>query len=263
VTLETWSSGGAYESYVGRWSRLVATEFLEWLEAPQGARWLDVGCGTGALSQAVLNRCRPSSIVGIDASAAYVEHAAATVTDPRAKFRTGDAQELPFEDDAFDVVISGLVLNFVPQPERMASEMARVCRPAGQVAAYVWDYADGMQLKRDFWDAAAALDIQARALDEGVRFLGTRPEPLSRLFVAAGLQDVATRAIDVPTTFADFDDYWQPFLQGQGPAPSYCTSLDADGRAALRDRLQASLPVENDGSIRLTARAWAVKGKTP
>jgi hypothetical protein len=138
--------------------------------------------------------------------------------------------------------------------------MRRVAAPSGTVAAYVWDYAEGMRLMRAFWDAAAALDPAAASLDEGRRFPLCRPEPLARLFAAAGLREVATRAIDVPTVFRDFDDYWDPFLGGQGPAPAYCVGLAEDARTALRERLRTSLPVAPDGRIRLTARAWAVRG---
>jgi hypothetical protein len=139
--------------------------------------------------------------------------------------------------------------------------MARVVRPGGTVALYVWDYADQMELMRRFWDAAIALDPRAHEYDEGRRFQICRPEPLRALFQEAGLSEVETRAIDVPTIFRDFDDYWTPFLGGQAPAPAYCMSLDEEHRAALRERLRGSLPTEPDSSIRLIARAWAVRGR--
>ena len=138
--------------------------------------------------------------------------------------------------------------------------MRRVTQPGGTVAAYVWDYAGEMQLMRYFWDAAVALKPAAREFDEGIRFPVCRPEPLIALFSTAGLLDVAVKAIDVPTVFKDFDDYWSPFLAGQGPAPGYCTSLSEADRVVLRDRIRAALPVAVDGSIPLIARAWAVRG---
>ncbi len=257
---DTWNSGVPYEHYVGRWSRLVAREFLARLDVPPGRRWLDVGCGAGALSQAILEATRPAEIVGIDRSEGYVAHARERVRDGRVRFEVGDAQTLPFEGGSYDAAVSGLVLNFIPQPDRAVAEMARVTRSGGAVAAYVWDYADGMQLMRHFWDAAVALDPSAGDLDEGRRFPLCRPEPLTDLFRAAGLRNVEVRAIDVPTTFRDFDDYWTPFLGGQGPAPTYTMSLSEDGRGALRERIRAGLPIEKDGSIHLTARAWAVRG---
>ena len=258
---DVWASGDAYEPYVGRWSRAVGREFLSWLDIPPAGRWLDVGCGTGALTQVVLERGAPARVTSIDSSAGYVDYARARTADERVEFRIGDARSLPFDDAAFDVAVSGLVLNFVPDKEKALAEIGRTVRPGGAVAAYVWDYAGEMQLMRRFWDAATALDPAALELDEGRRFPICRPEPLAELFGAAGLEDVAVRAIEVPTVFKDFDDYWDPFLGGQGPAPGYCMSLPEEARAALRQRIHAGLPFRSDGSIHLIARAWAVRGR--
>jgi SAM-dependent methyltransferase len=256
-----WAAGEAYEPYVGRWSRLVAPQFLRWLGVPAGARWLDVGCGTGALSGAILDGCAPASVLGVDPSEGFLAYATRHVTDPRAGFRRGDAQALPVEDAGFDAVVSGLVLNFVPDQAQAAREMRRAVRPGGRVAAYVWDYTEGMQMMRRFWDAAAALDpAGAGGRDEALRFPLCRPGPLRALFEAAGLRAVAVAPIEVPTVFRDFDDYWSPFLAGGAPAPAYCLALEEDRRAALRERLRASLLTAPDGSIRLSARAWAVQG---
>ena len=257
---DAWDSGDAYEPYVGRWSRLVAREFLGWLAVPAGRLWLDVGSGTGALAQTILALAAPGKVVGVDPSPAYVAFARERVNDPRAEFEVGDAQALQAAPETFDAVVSGLVLNFVPEPDRAAAEMARVARPGGTVAAYVWDYAEGMQMMRHFWDAAGALDPAARELDEGRRFPLCRPEPLADLFRAAGLGKVEVRAIDVPTVFRDFDDYWSSFLGGQAPAPGYAMSLCEERRAALRERIRAGLPTNAEGKHHLTARAWAVRG---
>jgi SAM-dependent methyltransferase len=259
---DVWASGDAYEPYVGRWSRPVAAEFLRWLDVPAGGRWLDVGCGTGAVSGTVLTTGFPTLVVGVDPAEGYVRYAQAHVTDPRTRFGVGSAVALPVRDDAFDAVVSGLVLNFVPGPERAVAEMARAARPGGTVGAYVWDYAGDMQLMRYFWDTAGTLDPRARALDEGVRFPLCRPQPLRELFVGAGLADVEVRPIDVATRFRDFDDYWTPFLGGQAPAPGYAMSLDEERRTALREHIRSRLPVEADGSIGLVARAWAVRART-
>ncbi len=258
--LETWDAGDSYEAYVGRWSRAVAHEFLRSLAVPEHREWLDVGCGTGALAQTIVERAAPAAVLGIDRSGEFVAHARARVADPRARFEVGDAQALPVTDAAFDAVVSGLVLNFVPEPPRMLAEMARATRGGGTVALYVWDYAGSMELLRVFWDAAKAIDPAAAALDEGVRFPICAPAPLARLLADAGLTGIETFAIDVPTEFRDFDDYWSPFLGGQGPAPGYAMSLPEDRREALRESIRASLSVAPDGSIRLTARAWAARG---
>jgi SAM-dependent methyltransferase len=260
---DVWASADAYERYVGRWSRVVAAAFLDWLAVAPAASWLDVGCGTGALAQTLLARRSPRRLVGVDASPPYVGHARAQVHHAVGAFAAGDARQLPFRDRTFDAAVSGLVLNFVPDPALAAREIRRVVRPRGTVAAYVWDYAGDMQLMRRFWDAAVALDPAAAALDEGRRFPVALPEPLGRLFTDAGVVDVETRAIDVPTVFSDFDDYWTPFLGGQGPAPGYCVALPEESRTALRERLRATVPVRADGSIALVARAWAVKGIVP
>lgn len=258
---ETWEVGDAYEAYAGRWSRVVAREFVAWLGLSSGLRWLDVGCGTGALSGTVLDISAPAGVTGIDASAGFVAHARGRIADPRAEFLIGDALAIPVGDAAFDVAVSGLALNFFPDPPRAAAEMGRAVRPGGEVAAYVWDYAGGMRMMRLFWEAAAALDPAARDRVEGSRFPLCRPGPLKELFVGTGLVDVDVRAIEVPTVFEDFDDYWSPFLGGQGPAPSYCVSLPEERREALRDRLREALTADPDGRIRLTARAWAVRGR--
>jgi SAM-dependent methyltransferase len=257
---DVWASGDAYEPYVGRWSRLVATEFLDWLAIPTACDWLDVGCGTGALTQTILNEAAPHRVVGVDPSAGFVAHATAHVTDPRATFRIGDAQALPVGADEFDVSVAGLVINFVPDQRKAVAEMARVTKPGGTIAAYVWDYAGEMQMMRRFWDAAVALSPAAKELDEGIRFPVCRPEALQDLFRKAGLKQISSRGIDAPTIFKDFDDYWTPFLGGQAPAPGYCMSLSEHDRAALRDRIRGSLPIRDDGSIHLIARAWAIKG---
>jgi SAM-dependent methyltransferase len=260
--VDRWDSGDAYEPYVGRWSRLVAQEFVRWLAVLPRSRWLDVGCGTGALTQAVLKHAEPREVVGIDPSAAYIASASVRMGDDdrRARFEIGDAQAIRAAAATFEVVVSGLVLNFVPRPELAIAEMARVTRPGGTVAAYVWDYAAGMQLMRYFWDAAGALDPKARELDEGRRFWLCQPEPLSRLFLTAELEDVEVHAIEVPTYFRDFDDYWSPFLGGQGPAPSYAMSLSEELRRELREQIRASLPSDAEGGIPLNARAWAIQG---
>jgi SAM-dependent methyltransferase len=260
VAHDLWAAGDAYEAYVGRWSRRVAVAFIAWLAAPAGGRWLDVGCGTGALSTAVLAAAEPARVVGVDPSVGFLSTAAGRIDDPRVAFVAGDARALPVRAGDFDAVVSALSLNFVPDPARAAAEVARAVRPGGIAAAYVWDYAEGMAFMRHFWDVAGTLDRAVADLDEALRFALCRPEPLRRLWTEASLHAVEVRPIEIPTVFTDFDDYWSPFLGGQGPAPGYVMSLPDEGRTALREALREHLPTEPDGSIRLTARAWAVRG---
>lgn len=256
---DVWSSGDSYEPYVGRWSRRVAADFLDRLAVEPRRRWLDVGCGTGALSVTILERCEPSEVVGVDRSDGYIAWARTHVRDDRARFVVAEATDLP--PGRADVVVSGLVLNFLPDPGAALAAM-RLRASEGLVAAYVWDYAGRMDLMRHFWDAAVELDPTAAALDEGVRFPLCRPDRLEALWRDNGFTDVATWAIDVPTVFRDFTDYWTPFLGGQGPAPGYAQSLDDRHRTELRERIRARLPFAEDGSIALTARAWGVRGRS-
>jgi SAM-dependent methyltransferase len=258
---DNWSAGRLYEPYVGRWSRLVAKDFLAWLEVRSEADWLDVGCGTGALTEIILQQGRPRAVKGVDPSAGFVDYAKGRISDGRASFAVGDAQSLPVQSSRYDAVVSGLVLNFVPQPALAVSEMLRAAKPKGVIAAYVWDYAGKMELMRYFWDAAGALDPAAFDLDEGRRFPLCRPDRLDELFTQAGLHEVKIRAIDVPTRFQNFDDYWAPFLGGQGPAPGYAMSLSEERRGLLRERIRSKLPVASDGTINLVARAWSICGR--
>ena len=260
---DRWTGGDAYEAYVGRWSRPVADQFLEWLAIPADRQWVDVGCGTGALSGAILGLAAPAAVAGVDPSPEFVAHAGATLRDPRVRFALGSASALPIEDGWADAVVAGLVLNFIADLRPALDELVRVAAPGAVIGGYVWDYAGEMQLIRRFWDVAVELDPAAASQDEGVRFPICAPEPLRTSFEGAALEDVVVRSIDVPTVFRDFDDYWTPFLSGVGPAPGYAVALDEASRDALRERLRATLPIGPDGTIHLVARAWAVRGRTP
>lgn len=257
---DSWSSGMAYERFMGRWSTLVAQEFIAWLAVPQARRWLDVGCGAGALTQLILETCQPTAVFAIDPSADFIAHAQRSIPDPCVQFRVAAAQALGLDPGSVDAVVSGLVLNFVPQPETALAEMMRVTQPGGKIGAFVWDYAAGMQMLRYFWDAVVELDPGAREFDEGPRFPLCREGQLEALFRASGLKQVEAAPIEVRTVFQDFDDFWQPFLGGVGPAPSYTMGLDPIHRQKLEDKLRKSLPMGESGSIPMIARAWAVKG---
>ncbi len=255
---DTWLLGHPYERYVGRWSRRVAPAFVAWLNVPGERRWLDVGCGTGALCAAVIEHASPASLVGVEPSEGFLKTAREALPGS-VTLLPGHAAAIPLPDAAVDAVVSGLVLNFVPDPHAALTEMARVAAPAATLGAYVWDYAGKMELMRCFWDAAVTLDPAAMPLDEGRRFPLCQPDALLAAVSGAGWRDAQVSAIDIATPFASFDDYWTPFLGGQGPAPAYAMSLDESARSALRDRLRAELPIQPDGSIPLTARVWAVR----
>jgi SAM-dependent methyltransferase len=260
---DRWSGGAAYEAYVGRWSRPVAAEFVDWLGISDGGRWVDVGCGTGALSTAILAASDPAAIVGVDPSEDFLTLARTNVQDPRVRFEPGNAASIPVEDGWADAVVAGLVLNFVPDVGTALAEIQRVGRPGAVVGAYVWDYGGGMQLIRRLFDAAIALDPSVEHLDEGKRFPICAPGGLRSAFETAGFDDVIDGSLEIPTVFGDFDDFWTPFLGGVGPAPAYVVSLDEDARVRLREHLRSTLPTEPDGSIHLTARAWVARGQVP
>jgi trans-aconitate methyltransferase len=257
---EAWDSGDAYEQYVGRWSRRVAVEFLRWLARPPGLAWADVGCGTGALTSTILAMCAPTFVCGIDSSASFVTQARQRITVPHARLETGDATRLPWDSAVYDITVSGLVLNFVPEHESMAREMVRVTRRGGRVAAYVWDYAGGMQMMRHFWDAAIAVNPNDARLDQAERFPLCQPGPLQTLFERAGLMSVTVCAIEIPTVFRNFDDYWRPFLGKTGAAPKYLAAAASDVQQEIRRYLESRLASTPDGPIELSARAWAVQG---
>ncbi len=261
--IDDWSWPAEYERYAGRWSRAVAERFVTWLAPKPEQDWLDVGCGTGALSEAVLRLALPSSIVGVDRSAAFIESVRSSIPDARARFVVASAMDLPIPDASADVTVSGLVLNFLPDVAAALREQTRVTRSGGWVAGYLWDYAGGMEFMRLFWDAAVELDAAAHARDEAVRFPIARPRPLRRAWRDAGLRSVSVEPLDLPTVFRDFDDFWSPFLSRIGPAPSYLMSLPEGARLRLAERLRGTLPIAADGTIPLTARAWAVRGQRP
>jgi SAM-dependent methyltransferase len=257
---DQWVTGDAYEAYMGRWSRPLARAFVAWLHAKPLANWLDVGCGTGALTSTICDLCAPASIVASDPSEPFIEHARKNLPDARASFIVAGAEALPHRDGGFDVAVSGLVLNFLPDPEAAVTSIRERVRRGGTVAAYVWDYAEGIEFLRVFWDEAIALDPAAVALDEGKRFPICEASALASLFRTGGLTQVETRPLEIPTDFTTFDDYWMPFLRSTGPAPTYLASVDSHKRELLRKRLEQRLQPDSEGRIPLRARAWAVRG---
>ena len=257
---DQWAAGSIYEDFMGRWSRRLAPQFVSWLRIPRGVHWLDVGCGTGSLAHAIGSHTDPASIVGCDPANPFVEFAREHSRDARVSFVVAGVGSLPRRPGGYGSVTSLLALNFFPDSEAAVHEMWSVAAPRGTVSACVWDYSDGMQFLRHFWDAAAAVDSAAQELDEGNRFPLCRRDALTTLFRGGGLGDVRCDPIEIPTAFVSFDDYWRPLLGGTGPAPSYVASLGVDRRAILARRLEETLRRGPDGTIALTARAWAVRG---
>lgn len=261
MSIDKWTSGADYDQWMGRWSRLVAEEFLAWLGLNPNLSWLDVCCGSGVLTEAIVERCAPARVAGIDASPDQIRFARSRRGRPAVDFEIGDALNLPFAADSFDIAVCGLGLNYVPEPERAVREMRRVLVPKGIVAAYVWDFAEGARFLREFWDAAAAADRGALTHDQARRFPWCNRSELQELFERAGMKEVEAVALSITTRFTNFDDYWQPLLTGQGSAPNYLASRSARTRDAIRERLGRSLPTDSEGAIELPARAWAVRGR--
>ncbi|WP_417207074.1 class I SAM-dependent methyltransferase [Antarctobacter sp.] len=256
---DTWSAGQSYDHYMGRWSQLIAARFLDWLAPSAEADWLELGCGTGALTRTILATAAPRSILATDQSADFVAHAKAQTDDSRARFQVADALQLPVQDGSVDCVTSALVLNFIPDRPAAFAEMCRVLRRGGLLSFYLWDYpGGGMGFIDAFWKAAAEVDPAAADLDESARFPFCNPESLAGLCDDAGLERTEVVPIEVATGFEDFDAFWHPFTLGAGPAPGYCKSLTQAHRQELKDRLRAR--VGGDGPVVLAARAWAAKG---
>jgi SAM-dependent methyltransferase len=248
---------------MGRWSRLLAQEFLQWLNLPGGLKWIDVCCGSGVITEAVVERSTPASVVGIDASSDQISFARQHRARANVTFETGDAMALPFPDATFDVVVCGLGLHYIPNPVRALEEFCRITRSGGTAAVYVWDYAQGTRFLREFWDAAIAIDSEAATFDQARRFPMCTQEGLRSLFEQAKLEDSTLRALEVVTRFTSFDDYWEPLLTGQGSAPNYLATRDQRTQEAIRERLKAALPANAQGAIELPARAWAIRAPRP
>lgn len=260
ITSDNWIAGEAYEQFMGRWSRAVAREFIQWLNPPAAWDWLEVGCGTGALTQAVIQFASPAFMVACDLSPQFASYTRKASQHSSIDFLVANAADLPLTHERFDTVVSGLVLNFSPNPSEAVLSMRGRLRHGGKLAAYVWDYAEGMEFLRIFWEAAMGLDPASARLDERSRFPICRQDALVDLFRDAGLSSIDVRGLEIDTTFPDFESYWEPFLGVTGPAPSYVSSLSAHKREQLRLRLRERLSAGEGQAIQLTARAWAVCG---
>ena len=255
---EKWATGDAYEYFMGRWSKEVASLFLDWLNFSPNQTWLDLGCGTGALTRAITTTTQPKSVIGIDRSENFIQYAQLKNGD--VNFLVADGSKLPFPDHSFDNVVSGLALNFIPQPLQAVKDMYRITKSGGVVATYLWDYTGKMEFLRYFWDAVTELDKSAMPLHEGNRFPICQPEPLRQLWSQAGFKQITVEAIDIPTPFDNFDSYWKPFTLGNFPAPNYVSTLNESQRNRLYEHLKQTVPTKADGSIQLIARVWAICG---
>jgi SAM-dependent methyltransferase len=248
----------AYERYMGRWSRAIGEKFLAWLAPPKDARWLDIGCGTGAFSELIAKACAPKSLSGIDPSPQQVAFAQARL--PSAAMRVADTMALPFEDHEFDVVASALVLHFIPDRGKAFAEMKRVARPGAIVAAYTWertrtqDHAPSAGMLRGF-DAIGVEATRSPSVPE------QQIEGLQASAEAAGLSDVATTRIEAAQSFRNFDEYWEVQSLTVSPTGKAVAKLDESERARLRETMQGLLPVASDGSITYSARAVALKAR--
>jgi SAM-dependent methyltransferase len=257
---EIFLESDAYERFMGRWSRRLAPLLVRFASVRENDSVLDVGSGTGALAFAIIEAAPSARVTGVDPSRAYVQYAQARRPGDRVRFQVGDAQALELPGATFDRTVSLLVMNFIPDPGKAVREMIRVTRPGGVIAAAVWDYGEGMEMLRVFWDEAVALEPGLAARDERTMPLCRRGE-LAALWRANQLQQVEDEPLDIELSFASFDDYWSPFLGGQGPAGAYAASLSGSRRAALESRLRTRLLGSGgDAPFTLRARAWAVKG---
>lgn len=252
-------NGAAYDRMMGVWTRFVGDFFLDWLALPAGLGWLDVGCGTGAFTQLVVDRCQPSHVQGIDPAEGQLAFARQRPAAKQAEFLLGDAMDLPFEDNRFDVAVMALVIFFVPEPERGVAEMMRVVKPGGTIASYAWDIPNG--------------GFPIDPIIAELRAMGKTPvlppradvsaiDALEALWRRAGLDAVEVRPIAVERAFADFEDYWQTTL-GAGSLGDRIAAMPETERKRLKDGTRARLPAEADGRIIQKSWANAAKGRVP
>jgi SAM-dependent methyltransferase len=252
-------NGAIYDRGMGEWSRLVGEQFLDWLAPEAGLRWIDVGCGSGAFTAQLLARCAPAGMQGVDPAQGQIDFATSRADTKRATFRIGDAQALPFADDSFDAAVMALVIFFVPDPARGASEMARVVRPGGLVAAYAWDFLGGGSPGAPLQAELNAIGI-ATTHPPSVQV--SRRDALAALWRDAGLQDVETHEIVAERGFADFDAAWDS-IRITGSAPLALRKLPPETVERVREAVRVRLGAAAGGGVRFSARANAVRGRVP
>lgn len=250
----------AYERFMGRWSRAVAPVFLDWLAPSRAASWLDVGCGTGILTETILHLCAPASIRAVDPAAAQIEAAARGAAGGHAEFQVAAAGDLPFADADFDIVASALVINFIADRASAMREMRRVARPGGLVAGYVWNFSEELSPSGPLRRAMRRFGVDVPAIPgTGASDL----EALRGLFRDAGLERIETRTIEVCLAYASFDDFWEAQTPGYAPTTKLIAAMTEGERGRLRRVVQAAVPAGPNGSIEYCARANAIKAWVP
>jgi SAM-dependent methyltransferase len=258
VASRLFSDGGTYERLMGRWSRLVGKAFLAWLDAPKDLEWLDVGCGNGAFTEELIAQCAPARVVAIDPSDDQLAYARTRPGAKIADFRVGDAQDLPFADASFDVAIMALVISFLPEPTKAVWEMARVVRPGGWVATYMWDIPGGGTPVDPIYVEMESMGMTSvRPSNPSV----SRREIMQELWEKVGLGSIETRVIRIPVTYSDFDDFWDSNTAPIGPQGKLIAGMSAKAREELRTRLRGRLADASDGRIDYESFANAVKGR--
>lgn len=250
------ADGKAYERLMGRWSKLAGEKFLDWLDAPKNQKWLDVGCGNGAFTEVLIARCAPAAVIGVDPSEGQLAYARGRTGTKRAEFRVADAQALPFPDKSFDATTMALVIVFIPDPAKAAREMARVVRPGGIVATYMWEFPDGFPLA----PLAAAMKNLGLTLPERPNVEASARDAMRAIWKAAGLNAIESEVIRIRVNFTSFDDFWDSNTVPVGPSGKALSELTPSAREQLKTRLRERLPIAADGSIAYEAFANAVKG---
>jgi len=253
------TDGAAYERMMGRWSTAAGGIFLDWLAQPKGLRWLDVGCGTGSFTELIIARCEPAEVQALDPSEAQLAFARTRPGASLAHFRQGDAQALPFADDSFDAAVMALVINFIPDPAKAVAEMARIVRPGGWLATYMWDVASGGSPTEPL---TAGLRSMGVAHPTPPSIAASRQDNMRALWEEARLQSIDTRVIRVPIAYPSFDDFWAANIV-VGPAGQAIREMSPSAREQFKDHLRGQLPKDPDGGIAYTAHANAVKGQVP
>jgi ubiquinone/menaquinone biosynthesis C-methylase UbiE len=252
------ADGKAYERLMGRWSRVAGEKFLDWIDPPKNLRWIDVGCGNGAFTEVLIARRAPAAVTGIDPSDGQIDYARTRPGAKMAQFRVGDAQSLPFADDSFDAASMALVISFLPDPRKAAAEMARVVRPGGWIATYMWDFAGGgSPIDR----VTTAIKSLGMPVPERPNTDASRRDVMRAIWENTGLRSVDTEVIRIQVAYSGFDDFWQSNTLPVGTSGKAIQELSPDAKNQLKARLREQLPIAADGSIAFEAFANAVKGR--